>query len=155
MYNRLNRWMRLLIGMALLAAALYTGFSLVRATLHTWGSTAQEAAAVRPGDDRISQPLLRWDHALTIAAPVEQVWPWIAQLGDVRGAYYSYEFIENLITGERMYVNANQILPQYQQPQVGDGMIMDFVVIQDVQPGEYLLASNAPAKMAMTFTWLW
>ena len=33
---------------------------------------------------------------MTIQAPVEQAWPWLAQLGQDRGGFYSYEWLENL-----------------------------------------------------------
>ena len=35
-------------------------------------------------------------HAITIRAPVEEVWPWLAQIGQDRGGFYSYEWLENL-----------------------------------------------------------
>jgi hypothetical protein len=33
-------------------------------------------------------------YAVTIKAPVEEVWPWLAQLGQDRGGFYSYEWLE-------------------------------------------------------------
>jgi hypothetical protein len=33
---------------------------------------------------------------VTIDAPVEAVWPWLAQLGQDRGGFYGYEWLENL-----------------------------------------------------------
>jgi hypothetical protein len=38
-----------------------------------------------------------WTHAITIDAPPEAVWPWIAQLGDERGGFYSFTFFENQV----------------------------------------------------------
>jgi len=156
MQIRIKFWGKILIGIAILAASLYVGFAVVRTTtLHTWGSTYPDIQTTRPGDELVGQSLLRWDHAITINAPADQVWPWIAQLGDVRAAYYSYTFIENLIAGQRMYVNADRIIPEYQHPQPGDGMIMDFLVVHSVEPGSYLLAAGDPAKMPVNFIWLW
>ena len=42
-------------------------------------------------------------------APVETVWPWIAQIGQDRGAFYSYAWLENL-AGCRLR-NADHIHP--------------------------------------------
>ena len=35
--------------------------------------------------------------AVTIRAGADVVWPWIAQLGQGRGGFYSYDFLENLV----------------------------------------------------------
>jgi hypothetical protein len=60
----------------------------------------------------VADPVVLWDHALTIDAPPKAVWPWIAQLGDVRGGFYSYTFIENLFDRSHPYRNANRIIPE-------------------------------------------
>jgi hypothetical protein len=53
--------------------------------------------------------------ALTINAPPEQVWPWIVQIGIGRAGFYSYDWLDNL--GRP---SANEILSEWQHPQVGD-----------------------------------
>ncbi|GAA0246458.1 hypothetical protein ACFFQF_05480 [Haladaptatus pallidirubidus] len=35
--------------------------------------------------------------AITIDAPVEDLWPWVVQLGQGRGGFYSYDWLENLV----------------------------------------------------------
>jgi hypothetical protein len=35
--------------------------------------------------------------AIMVQAPAEQVWPWVAQLGQDRGGFYSYRLLENLV----------------------------------------------------------
>jgi hypothetical protein len=44
--------------------------------------------------------------AVTIDAPVEDVWPWLAQIGQDRAGFYSYEWLENL-AGCRMRVSVS------------------------------------------------
>ncbi|MEA2959796.1 MAG: hypothetical protein QOJ58_5810, partial [Alphaproteobacteria bacterium] len=44
---------------------------------------------VLPGDALISGEDLTATRALTIQAKAEAVWPWIAQLGQGRGGFYS------------------------------------------------------------------
>jgi hypothetical protein len=56
--------------------------------------------------------------AITIHAPVSQVWPWIAQLGQERGGFYSHDFFENLF-GAQMK-NADELLPAQQRLKLGD-----------------------------------
>ena len=35
--------------------------------------------------------------AVTVEAPVAEVWPWLAQIGQGRGGLYSYDGLENLL----------------------------------------------------------
>ena len=46
------------------------------------------------------------------------MWPWIAQLGQGRGGFYTYQTLENL-AGCRI-VNTTEILSDHQRPAVGD-----------------------------------
>jgi len=62
-----------------------------------WGATAEELAATLPGDELVSHPDLTTTRAVTVHARAVDVWPWIAQLGQDRGGFYSYDGLENLI----------------------------------------------------------
>ena len=55
---------------------------------------------------------------MTIDAPVEKVWPWLAQLGQDRGGFYSYEFLENLAGCEMK--NADRVHPEWQHRELGE-----------------------------------
>jgi hypothetical protein len=48
-----------------------------------------------PGDAMISDPIFTSTRAITINAPPEQVWPWIAQMGSGRAGWYSWDAIDN------------------------------------------------------------
>ena len=85
-----TRLLRLLAGGAIIVALLGIAFPLLPHWFHTWGATEAEVNADYPGDELITEPLIFWMHATTIDAPPEEVWPWIAQLGDRRGGFYSY-----------------------------------------------------------------
>jgi hypothetical protein len=80
-----------------------------------WGATGTEANSAYPGDHLIAQPRFAPTRALTINAPPEQVWPWIVQIGLGRAGFYSYDWLDNL--GRP---SANEILSEWQHPQVGD-----------------------------------
>ncbi|KUG57330.1 hypothetical protein AVL61_14495 [Kocuria rosea subsp. polaris] len=54
---------------------------------------------------------------MTVDAPPERIWPWLAQLGQGRGGLYSFERLENLI-GCRMR-NTDRILPEHQDLSAG------------------------------------
>src|ERR1017187_2156427 len=56
-----------------------------------WGAADEEAGAPPAGDDLIPAPDLVATRAITVHAPADQIWPWIAQLGQGRGGFYSYD----------------------------------------------------------------
>jgi hypothetical protein len=100
------------------AAALMAYWLEIRPWHLRWGATAEEVARPLPGDELVPNPAIDMTRAITIDAPVEEVWPWLAQLGQDRGGFYSYEWLENL-AGCRMR-NAETIHPEWQQREVGE-----------------------------------
>ena len=83
-----------------------------------WGATDREYGEPLPGDDLIADPDLAATRAITICAPSSQVWPWIVQLGQGRGGFYSYDFLENLIGCD--IHSAGRIVPEWQELKPGD-----------------------------------
>lgn len=82
----------------------------------------------------ISNPLFTSTHAITIDAPPEQVWPWIAQMGAGRGGWYSWDVIDN---GARP--SASHVSPDLQQLVPGDIMpavpgATDAFIVSAVEP---------------------
>src|SRR5829696_3289189 len=63
-----------------------------------WGATDQEITKPLPGDDLIAECKLGSTHAITIHAPADQVWLWLAQMGyEDRAGSYSYDRFERSI----------------------------------------------------------
>lgn len=83
----------------------------------TWGASTAEAAKPLAGDDLIAAADLTATRAITVRVPPDRVWPWIAQLGQGRGGFYSYDRAENL-AGCDIH-SADAILPEHQHLQVG------------------------------------
>jgi hypothetical protein len=83
-----------------------------------WGATNQECDASLVGDELIANADLTATRAITIRVSADQVWPWIAQLGQGRGGFYSYDFLENLV-GCNIH-SADRIVPEWQNVAVGD-----------------------------------
>jgi hypothetical protein len=98
------------------SAALY--FSRVRPWMYTWGARPEEVNAVLPGDDLVAADTPRTTRAVTIGAPVEAVWAWLAQIGEDRGGFYSYSWLERAV-GARIH-NAQTVHPEWQELHVGD-----------------------------------
>lgn len=103
-------------------AALVAYAGVVRPRIRTWGATPEERANALPGDDLVEDAGLGTTRAVTIAAPVDEVWPWLAQIGQDRGGFYSYEWLENL-AGCRMR-NADRVHPEWQERTVGETVLL-------------------------------
>jgi uncharacterized protein YndB with AHSA1/START domain len=104
---------------ALLGTAAAALYALVIRPWHLrWGATPEDDERELPGDELLPENGTQILHAVTIDAPVEEVWPWLAQLGQDRGGFYSYEWLENL-AGCRMR-NADHIHPEWQHRELGE-----------------------------------
>lgn len=87
--------------------------ALLRPWHQRWGSTEKELRAPLPGDQyRAGEATYGIQRAVTILAPPEDIWPWLAQMGQDRGGFYSYAFLDNL-TGLGVR-NANRVHLEWQ-----------------------------------------
>jgi hypothetical protein len=125
-----------------------------------WGASAQECEASLPGDGLIVSPDLIATRAITVRASAGRVWPWIAQLGQGRGGFYSYDFLENL-AGCDIH-SADRIDPRWQDIKVGDEVKLAPAVglgVAALEPGRSLVlrggipVGNTPPPY--DFTWAW
>lgn len=103
---------------ALAAGAVATYAYGIRPWHQRWGATDEELDQPLIGDELVAQPKLKATHAITINAPAADIWPWLVQMGQHRGGFYSYTWLENLV-GCHMS-NADEIVPEWQDLKVGD-----------------------------------
>lgn len=114
-WQRLRRLTRLAVFLAT-GHVLYHG---VLAPRHSrWGATTAELAAAWPGDELVPLPGGQSTRAVTVDAPPDALWPWLLQLGQDRGGFYSYDWLESAL-GLHIH-NAEQVVPAWQRLQVGD-----------------------------------
>jgi hypothetical protein len=105
-----------------LAAILSAFLMFVRPWYLRWGATDAEAQRALPGDEIIPHAAGQETRAITIHAPTHEVWPWIAQLGQDRGGFYSFDLLENLAGCE---MPATDLLdPRQQSWRLGDRLWM-------------------------------
>jgi hypothetical protein len=148
-----SKGFRVLVALAALILVLVAGFTYLRPWVPVWGSTAEERSRSLPGDELVAPPItVSWTHAITIRAAPEQVWPWIAQMGDERGGFYSYTFIENLVAPQH-YRNAERILPELQHPAPGTPMIAGVLRMREIVPNDHLLAAFDLPEVQMSWVW--
>lgn len=152
-----------LIIAAFVVIAAYAAFG--RSMMLRMGTTNEELAAVLPGDELISANVpnfYTYNHAVTINAPKEYVWPYIVQMGYKRAGWYNLDFINNAAAkGDYFYENnrsADRVIPELQNLKVGDRIFLVPEVVgvdvKELVPNEYLLLLGGTAEKAEV-TWLY
>jgi hypothetical protein len=143
LFHRLRAWLPPLLFVILVAGA-YTLF--VRPWHAGWGATPAEQAMPLPGDALGAGAPAVTTRALTIHAPAAEVWQWLVQIGQGRGGWYSYTWLENLF-GAGMH-NAARIDPALQTLAVGDPILF-------TQTGEHATVAAVYPRQALVLDGGW
>jgi uncharacterized protein YndB with AHSA1/START domain len=129
--------------------AAVAGFALATPRLLRLGATREEAGRPMPGDDEVPHAHIQGTRAVTIDAPPEKVWPWIAQIGYHgygRAGWYALDRADN--DGVE---SAWEIIPEFQHPEVGQVIGEEGFTIRAVEPNRLLLLSFHWPKTE----WVW
>src|SRR3954471_20201367 len=88
--------------------------------LATCIATADERRRALPADVMVPDAIFTLTHAITIDAPPEQVWPWIAQMGAGRAGWYSWDAIDNggALSATRVLSGLQTVVPGDLMPAV-------------------------------------
>ena len=120
-----------------------------------WGTVGTEASDPLPGDEFVPAPKWSYTLAVSVDAPPEAVWPWIAQIGQGRGGFYTYETLEN--TAGCKITNTTEILPDRQHPVVGEDIYLHPTAppmrIEIVDPPNALVLLGSPADTGAEESW--
>jgi hypothetical protein len=132
--------------------------TLARRLYLRWGSTPDELAATLPGDELMPRASITATRAISVAAAADHVWPWIAQIGQGRGGFYSYDFLENLV-GCGIH-SADRIVAAWQAPAVGSEFLLHPEValrVAELHPGSALVLEGGvamgPIPPPYDFSW--
>lgn len=140
---------RLALGVAAAGAAVAGAYEIF---VNRWQATSEERRRPMPLDEVVRKPQYVTNRAITIQAPPEAIWPWLAQMGELpRGGFYSYEWIERLM-GMKVK-NAEEILPELQDLRPGD--VLDragTMVVKAVEPGRFVVL-GPQGQTGMEITW--
>jgi hypothetical protein len=131
-------------------AALLAYLFVIRPWHLRWGLTDDEVSRSLPGDELVPQPKQAATRAITIQSPASEVWPWLVQLGQGRGGWYSYDWLENLIGCD--IHNANRIIPEFQHFRVGDPVRLGpegypFYTVAAIEPERALILHAADPQI--------
>jgi hypothetical protein len=140
---------------------------LAAAFIERWGRRTRASAAEKrqglPGDAFVAAPMWEATRAVTIAAPPEQVWPWLVQMGfpTKRAGWYTPFWLDRALFGIRTR-SASVIVPELQDLAVGDRVddsdsgISYFEVAVLDRPHALVLVSDThplPAYEDVRFSW--
>ena len=84
----------------------------------TYGSTKLEQATPHPGDDIVANPAVVTNHAITISASPDRVWPWLTQMGWHKGGWYTARWVDRLLFPAN-WPSATRLIPDWQNIEVG------------------------------------
>ena len=136
---------------AALAVAGAAAWTALRPRVFTWGATPEEVSRNLPGDDLVADPLYVTTRAITVHAPAEAVWPWVVQLGQNRGGFYTYDVIENLFHLD--IHSADRVHPEWQHLTAGEDYValdsdekMKMTIAVLEPPRAFVLRSGAPGE---------
>ncbi|MFD6138372.1 SRPBCC family protein [Promicromonospora sp. NPDC060271] len=139
--------------------AIAAAWAVRRASLR-WGADAGELTMPLPGDGWLPAPDLQATRAITIKAPRSHVWGWVAQLGQNRGGFYTYDWLENL-AGCDIH-SSDVVMPELRVRAVGDEVRLAPSVglrVVDLEETHHLVLRGAVAGDGTTapapydFTW--
>jgi hypothetical protein len=126
-----------------------------------WGATDSETVRDLPGDELLPHDRST-TYAISIAAPPEEVWPWLVQLGRGRGGFYTYTAIERLLGAD--IDNLDRIDPSLQTLKPGERIWMtperylghlpgQFWRVRQVQPGRALVLERKTPESLQRAIW--
>lgn len=135
-------WTLGIVAALVILGVTYVAF--IRSWHMRWGSTDDEVTRPLPGDDLVKHAKALATHTVAINATAAEVWPWLVQMGQGRGGFYSYDWLENLFGCD--IHNANAVVPEWQSLAVGDGIKLHpkapALTVAIVEPGRAIVLAG-------------
>ncbi|MET0163575.1 MAG: hypothetical protein ABW318_01050 [Vicinamibacterales bacterium] len=150
----MKKYLDAVVGGGLIAINLALG-PLLHRWRTQWNATTDEVKGPLPGDDIVKAPTWTYTHAITILAPRAAVWPWLVQIGQDRGGFFSYEVLENLVGCD--IHNVLELRSELQQLRARDRVRMHAngfgPSVSILDPGRALVLAGPPDGNGSQATW--
>lgn len=124
-----------------------------------WGARPSEVSRAFAESELLPGPDASLTQGVTVDAPPMEVWPWLVQLGQDKGGFYSYARLESLFGAQ--VTNADSINPAWQETREGDPLLLhpSFALrVQRVRPPTPQLSGRFVAGRAVSkgvgFQWI-
>jgi hypothetical protein len=114
-----------------------------------------EKRASRPGDELVAPADVVMDRAFTVQGPVEQVWPWLVQLGKRRAGWYLPRTVERFLPSSRR--GARRLETRWLGLRVGD-VIPDYggknetFQVAEITPPTSLVYASRRGRTELTWS---
>lgn len=119
-----------------------------------------------PGDELLPGADVVSTRAVAVAAPAEQVWPWLVQLGWGRAGWYSIDAVERVVgaarsvdaTGEVSWRSLREVVPAHQKLAVGDVVPLHRDIglrVTSLAENRHLVLSATFGHGAVRLDWVW
>jgi hypothetical protein len=95
---------------------------MIRPWMLDWGAPEKIQHLVLSGDTLVSDET-HHTRAVLVKATPDEIWPWLLQLGQERGGFYSYTWLENIFAADMHNVYTQRLELQHSRP-VGDTIWM-------------------------------
>lgn len=125
-----------------------------------FSATETEQRERLPGDEIVPFPETGYTMGITINATPAEIWPWLVQMGQGRGGFYTHEWVETLLGAHIR--NADHIVPSWQTIELGDvvrltpdpylGHPGQFMTVADIWPSR-ALAFRQPMPNGTLGSW--
>ena len=141
-----------------MVASVTAALLAVRRRQLGWGATTHERTSALPGDELVPNADLVATRSIAINATPDDIWPWIAQLGQDRGGFYSYDRLESVVVANIHSVD--RVVADRAVTAVGDAVHLAPEVALEVavlEPGRALVLRTGtgmgPLPAPYDFTW--
>lgn len=129
----------------------YTLF--LRPQMLKWGTRLGESQRRLSGDEIVPKPNFQMTSAITIDAPVQALWPWVAQMGRERTGYYGLDLLTNQSIPSVTFIRKD--IPD---PEIGMEMDGGYHIIE-LEPDRKLLFGGfnlqRPLGITQDLSWLY
>jgi len=150
----------ILLTLVVLAILAIVADLIARPWYLRWGTKDGETQMTLPGDELIPSGTSGYTRAITIQAPVENVWPWLLQMGADKAGLYSFTWLEGLVGCP--ITNADEIHPEWQNLKAGDVWPMcpknsgpPPYIVAAIEPGKAIILGHHPAGDDSSWNDLW